>query len=210
MMIWRLNKREKLALLIALTVIAGTVLVQGVALPLIEKRAQLERKLAAKAQTIQEMQRLLGEYDRLRQTAELFQKKLARRTASFSLFPFMDRLAGQTGIKEGVKFMRPSSTPIEETRAAVSQVEIKIEGVDLTQLITYLHGIENSENLIRLNRLSISRSENTSGLMDALLMAETIELPPETAPPSAQFVPLKGSAAIGGPPEKTDHPGRSG
>jgi NhaP-type Na+/H+ or K+/H+ antiporter len=196
MILRRLSRREQVAVFLAVTVVVATLLVQGVALPLMERREQLERKLAAKARTIQEMERLLEEYDRLRQTAALFQSRLASRPASFSLFPFMDRLAGQTGIKEGVKFMRPSSTPMEEGRAAISQVEIKIEGVDLTQLMGYLNGIEGSENLIRINRLSIARSENASGLIDALLMAETIELPAGAAPKAVEGADAEGPAAL--------------
>jgi len=87
----------------------------------------------------------------------------------------MDRLAGQTGIKQHVSYMKPSTTVNDETGATLSRVEMELKEISLEALTKYLYNVETSENMVMVKRLSISRTGRENALIDAVLQAETIE-----------------------------------
>ncbi|MDZ7830566.1 MAG: type II secretion system protein GspM [Desulfobacterales bacterium] len=170
-----LNQREKIIVSGAGLFIAAFVLVQLIIMPVFEKRDELQRKLDAKRQTLSEMQQLRAEYQELQQKITASRTQFDRRPANFTLFSFMDRLAGQTGIKEHVSYMKPSTTVNDETGVTLSRVEMELQGISLKDLTKYLYNVETSENMVMVKRLSISRTGRDSALIDAVLQAETVE-----------------------------------
>ncbi|MFP4225182.1 MAG: type II secretion system protein GspM [Desulfobacterales bacterium] len=170
-----LNQREKIIVYGAGLFIAAFILVQLIIMPVFEKRDELQRKLAAKQQTLSEMQRLRAEYQQLQQKIDASRNQFDKRPANFTLFSYMDRLAGQTGIKQHVNYMKPSTTVNDETGATLSRVEMELKKISLEALTKYLYNVETSENMVMVKRLSISRTGRENALIDAVLQAETIE-----------------------------------
>jgi hypothetical protein len=52
---------------------------------------------------------------------------------------------------------------------------MKLEGIDLEQLVRYLYSVESSPEMVFVNRLSVSKGEGGSGTIDAVMQVETIE-----------------------------------
>jgi general secretion pathway protein M len=170
-----LNQREKIIVYGAGLLIAAFILVQLIIVPVFERRDELQRKLSAKQQTLSEMQELRDEYQQLQQKIAASRNQFDRRPSNFTLFSFMDRLAGQTGIKQHVSYMKPSTTVNDDTGVTLSRVEMELQGISLKDLTQYLYNVETSENMVIIKRLSISRTGRESGLIDAVLQAETVE-----------------------------------
>ena len=170
-----LNQREKIIVYGAGVLIAAFILVQLIIVPVFERRDELQRKLSAKQQTLSEMQELRGEYQQLQQKITASRNQFDRRPANFTLFSFMDRLAGQTGIKQHVSYMKPSTTVNDDTGVTLSRVEMELQGISLKDLTKYLYNVETSKNMVMIKRLSISRTGRESGLIDAVVQAETVE-----------------------------------
>ncbi|HMA86161.1 MAG TPA: type II secretion system protein GspM [Desulfosalsimonadaceae bacterium] len=170
-----LNQREKIIVYGAGLFIAAFALVQLIIMPVFEKRDELQRKLDAKHQTLSEMQQLRAEYQELRQRIAASRNQFDRRPANFTLFSFMDRLAGQAGIKQHVSYMKPSTTVNDDTGVTLSRVEMELQGISLKDLTKYLYNVETSKNMVMIKRLSISRTGRDSALIDAVLQAETVE-----------------------------------
>jgi len=175
MMNMNLNQREKIIVYAAGLFIGAFILVQLIIVPVFEKRDELQHKLAAKRQTLTEMQQLRAEYQQLQQKIAASRNQFDRRPAGFTLFSFMDRLAGQTGIKQHVSYMKPSTTVNDDTGVTLSRVEMELQGISLKDLTQYLYNVETSENMVMVKRLSISRTGRENGLIDAVLQAETVE-----------------------------------
>ena len=97
------------------------------------------------------------------------------RMAGFTLFSFLDTLAGQVGLKDRIAYMKPSKTTLENTPYALSVVETKLQNITMKQLTSYLYRIETSDNLVRVKGLSISKTGRQAGTIDAVLMAETFD-----------------------------------
>jgi general secretion pathway protein M len=98
------------------------------------------------------------------------------RPKGFTLFSFLDQLAGQAGLKDNIDYMKPTTTTHENSPYKTSVVETKLKAVTLERLTAYIYMIETSSNMVSLKRLSISKKSKQTGYVDAVLLAETIEL----------------------------------
>jgi len=171
----KLSRREKLALLAAAGFVALFIVIQFIVFPLFDKKERLERGIAVKTNAIVEMQRLQAEFDQLKSQADQSKVRFDKRPQGFTLFSFLDQLAGQTGVKDKIAYMKPSKTAQKNSPFSISAVEMKIQGVTLRQITQYLHKVETSPNMVTIKRLSISKTEKKPGFVNAVLQVETFE-----------------------------------
>jgi general secretion pathway protein M len=172
----KLSRREKLVLAGGGVVLLLFLLVQLVIAPVFERNAQRRRAIQAKTAMLGEMQRLQSEYTSLKSTTLQAESRFGRREKGFTLFSFLDQLAGKTGVKERVSYMRPSKTEQKNSALKLSRVEMKLEAVTLEQLTHYLHGVETSRHFLTVSKLSVTRRDQKEGLLDAILQVDTLEM----------------------------------
>jgi general secretion pathway protein M len=171
----KLTRRERYAVYAAGIAVLVFLLLQFIAFPLVENRKRLEKSLAIKTKTLQEMQRLKSEYEALNGQSAFSGIDFSQREKGFTLFSFLDKLSGQAGIKDHITYMKPSDTGGETGEYKLSQVELKIKALNLKQLATYLYMIETSKNRVFVKRLSLTQSSNPDGFIDVVLQVETYE-----------------------------------
>jgi general secretion pathway protein M len=171
----QLNKREKIGIFVAVGVLCVFIFMQFVITPFIEKRDRLSKNIQIKTSDLEEMIRLKSEYDTLKKQSDLSKAQFAKRKRGFTLFSFLDKLAGQAKLKDRITYMKPSSSTQKNSPYKISTVEMKLQGVTLKQLVPYLHMVETSENMVKIKRLSISKAGKEVGFIDAVLQVETLE-----------------------------------
>jgi len=171
-----LNKREKYAIGAAAAFAGLFIIIQFVIFPMIDKRERLNRLIDVKTKTIADMLTLKSEYDTIVTHINFSKSRLANRQKGFTLFSFLDILAGETGIKNKIKYMKPSSAFQKDGSVKLSLVEMKLEAVTLEQLTDYLYRVETSENAVYVRRISISKADKPAGAIDAVLQVETYEI----------------------------------
>jgi len=172
----KLNKREKYAVGAAGAFIGLFIVIQFVFFPAIDKRDRLQRQIDLKIKTLEDMLALKTEYDTVVRDINFSKNRLSKRRKGFTLFSFLDELAGETGIKNKIKYMKPTSTPQKDGSLKMLLVEMKLEAVTLKQLTTYLYRVETSENTVFVRRMSISKADKLPGSIDAVLQVETYEI----------------------------------
>jgi general secretion pathway protein M len=172
----KLNKRERIAVSIAAVVVLAFIMFQFVVVPYQEKQARLARSLEAKAEALEEMKALKGQYDALTQKARMSKVRFDKREQGFTLFSFLDRLASETGVKDHITYMKPSKIDDKDAPYRISLVEMKLQDITMKQLTPYLHKVETSENVVFIRRMSITRTGRDEGLIDAVLQVETYEV----------------------------------
>lgn len=170
-----LNKREKLAVIAAASAILIFVLLQFLVFPLLEKNDRLSSKLISRQRELEQIRLLQAEYRQTAQKAEQAQRFIQRRRRGFTLFSFLETLAGKTHVKNNIAYMRPSSTAGKDSPYRLSMVEMKLADITTSQLMAYLHGIETSNNMIFVKRLSISKAERKPDLITTVFQVETLE-----------------------------------
>jgi len=174
-MLRKLTKRERVAIYGLSGVVCLFIVIRFIVFPSIDKRDRLKRVLQVKAESLEEMIALKAEYSALNQRANLSRMHLENRDKDFTLFSFLDRLTGVAGIKERVTYMKPSTSVQKDSPYKISQVEMKLQSLTLEQLTTYLHMIETSTNMVYVKRLSILKTGNQEGFIDAVLQVEAVE-----------------------------------
>jgi general secretion pathway protein M len=142
-------------------------------LPALEENARLKRTVGFKTQVLKDMKRLKAEHETLMKQADEQKRRYASRPKGFTLFAFLDQLARETGIKDHIAYMKPSSS-VQKNGPKISVVEMKLQAITLEQLINYLYGMEISDNMVTLKRASFLKKGKDETALDAILQVETI------------------------------------
>jgi general secretion pathway protein M len=171
----KLSRREKIIVGGGSGLLVLFLLIQVVIVPVFERHTRMQRAVQSKTQILADMQRLKSEYEGLSSRAKQSEARFTRRDKGFTLFSFLDQLAGQARVKERVSYMRPSKTEQKNSPLKLSRVEMKLEAVTLEQLTAFLHGVETSKNMVTVSKLSITRRDQKEGLLDAILQVDTLE-----------------------------------
>jgi general secretion pathway protein M len=172
---FNLQQREKIALAIAGIALAVFLVFRLTLFPIIDSRAGLHKRIQTQTAAMAEMQTLKAEYETLTHFSRNMQQQLKRRSKTFTLFSFMDRLAGQSGLKQNIVYMKPSNSNLKNSPYSLSMVEIKMSALTMLQLTTFLHGIEDPTKMVWVKRLSISKDDKKEGLINSVLQVETLQ-----------------------------------
>ncbi len=170
-----MNKREKIAVTCAALFLGLFIITQLIVVPVFEKRDDLKNQILEKNNTLLDMKILRSEYFTMKEKLESSQQGLKKRSVNFTLFSFLDKLAGNTGLKSHIAYMKPSTSVKEDSGLKISRVELKLQDVTMKDLTSYLFNVETSENMVIVKRLSITKTGKDTGLVSAVLQVETFE-----------------------------------
>ncbi len=168
-----LQRRDKLALAAAALTLVVFMFFQLVVFPMLEARDKARKQLQVKTETLARMQSLAAELRQVREKRRYSGGLIKRRPSDFTLFSFLEKLAGQTGVKNHIVYMKPSTKNIKNSTYKLSLVELKLQGITMEQLLGFLYQVETSQNLIWIKRMSIVASDKQQGTISAVIQAET-------------------------------------
>lgn len=171
----KLSRREKTAVALGAGFLVLVLVIRFGLFPFLDERARLKRVLLTGQRNLEDIRRMRTEYEMLQQRFDMSKKRFEQRDRGFTLFSFLDKLAGEVGIKERITYMKPSSTEQKDSPLKLSLVEMKLKDVSLEQISRYLYRIETSKNMMTIRRLSLTRSEDKDGLLNIVLQVETFE-----------------------------------
>jgi general secretion pathway protein M len=171
----RMNKRERFSVIGASIIVVCFLLFQFAISPLLEKKKLLERQLEVKTKIFADMIELESEYKTIRGNNKNLKQIYSRRDKNFTLFAFLEKLAGSAGIKDSIAYMKPSTTADKYSDIEFSLVEMKFKEIKLSQLISYLHMVETSKNVVFVKRLGITRDDKNKNSISAVLHVETVK-----------------------------------
>ena len=138
--------------------------------PMLAHSARLDRQLLTVQRELQELQTLQREYGRQKRAGS--DQCPAQTPAEFSPFSRLEELAGQTGIRSKIQYMKPIvSTPSDAYEE--ESVEIKMEGITLEQFIQYLYQIENSPQFMKIKRLHIKPGLTNRQILSVIFRVST-------------------------------------
>jgi general secretion pathway protein M len=168
----QLAKREKYYITVAVIVIVFALVIQFAIMPFFEKRDRYKNNVTVKQDNLQQMAVLRQEYLLLQQDSDTLAQRLAKRPKNFTLFSFLEKAAGDAGVKDNIKSMKPSAAtgkgPFKE-----SLVEMKLERITLGQMVGYLKLIESPVNLVSAKRVSIQSNKKETQFLDVILQILT-------------------------------------
>ncbi len=173
---YRLNKRERYAILAGISIAVIFLVIQFVVEPILNRTDQKKRALQTKVMMLEQMHQWQAEYNVLTRKANVSKSRFRNRPRGFTLYSFMDRLAKKSNVKDRIIYMKPTKKVQKNSPYKLSQVEMKLEAITLEQLTNYLYSVETSKNMVEIKKISISKKDKKQGLITAVLQAETVEI----------------------------------
>ncbi|AOY57967.1 MULTISPECIES: type II secretion system protein GspM [Desulfococcus] len=170
----RLSKRERYAVYAAAVFLIVFVAIEFIIAPIVAHRTRLETTLRQKQAALADMKAMKLEYESLKNENERFKQNFSNRPQGFTLFSFLDQLAGEARVKDNIAYMKPSKSRPKNSPYNLSMVELKLQGIGMKQLTPYLHMVETSKNMVFIRRISITKA-GTEGMIDVILQVETFE-----------------------------------
>lgn len=170
-----LSKKQQLALYIGGGVVFVLLLLQFLFFPFVKAKNSVEKAIRSNEKTLAEIKLLAVEYRELKLRTDRIQQVLERRPQEFTLFSYLERVAGQAGVKSNIKSINASrgsiSGPYEEL-----PVEIKLEKITLKQLTDFLYLLESPQDYIVVKNMAVSKMKEAPEYLSAQLQAVTVQL----------------------------------
>jgi general secretion pathway protein M len=166
-----LGTREKMLVMGAAVVVLLTLLFTLVIDPMLAYSGQLDRQIRKAQQELKELQARQQEYLQQKQVLDRINTQLTQQQ-NFALFSRLEELARNTNTRDKILYMKPTlSTPSDAYEEEA--VEIKMEGVTLEQLVTYLYQVEQSPQFLKIKRLYLKPRLNDRQLLTAIFRIST-------------------------------------
>lgn len=172
----KLSRRERTAVLAGCCFIAIFFMFKFALFPLFDQKEKLERTLTVSQKNLEEIRLLKREYLTFKEETDVSKERFQKRHKNFTLFSFLDGLAGEVGIKERIVYMKPSSTTQKDRAYKISLVEMKLNGITLDQITQFLYKIETSRNMVMVKRLSLTKTGEKKQSLSAVLQVQTFEI----------------------------------
>ncbi|MCL2457618.1 MAG: type II secretion system protein GspM [Desulfobulbus sp.] len=178
----KLNQREKMAVGIGGGALVLFVLLQFIFLPLLDNRAKLTKRLAAREKAVAEMRLLQAQHQKIGQRTGSLATWLAQRDPEFSLFSFLEEKSAVSEVKELIAYMKPSkSTEYEQFKQSL--VEMRLQGLGLAQLVAFLEQVEAPDQLVGIEKIAIQDNSKEEGTLDVTLTMMSIDQAGDVASP---------------------------
>ena len=170
----KLARREKIIVSAGASFLGLLLFLYLLVFPFFSSRAELRRSIQVDQERLKEVMLLSAEYKTLQGGSGGMGKVLANRQKDFTLFSLLEKQAAQAGLKDRIKYMKPSRSQ-GKGQYKISSVEMQFEQITMRQLFDYLYRVENPKNVVNIKRISIKRHKEKSGYVDATLQVSTIE-----------------------------------
>jgi len=168
----RLQRREKVLVSLAACAIGVFLLLEFLVFPFMDRRGMLVRGVRAKKAALEEMAELRARYLACKEEAQGISERNRRRPEGFALFSFLEQAARNSGVKDHIKYMRPS---VQEGSGPFSEsiVEMNLDNITLQQLVAYVYAVESWKDVVRVKRMSVKDSRGSQGYLDAVIQVIT-------------------------------------
>lgn len=164
----RLSPRERL--LVGVGAAAGLlVAVWALAGFLAERRTTLQAQIVASEREVVEMGRLRDRYLQLRAERDVVRRKLEHGGTEFSLFSHLEGVTRDTLGRERVAAMNPSTRTVAEDLQE-EDVEMRLSGVSLRDLVALLYRVEKTELPLLVSRIQMKKRFDQPFVYDATLV----------------------------------------
>lgn len=141
--------------------------------PILLRMEKLEKLIPRKQQALRELILLKEEYLEIAQKIEDIEKGLPAES-TFSPLSFLEENAVKNRIRDKIAFIRPLGPQLKKPYREIP-VEIKIENVNLHQIIPFLTAIEKAPQGLRIKRLAMKTRFSDPDMIDVTFLVLSYE-----------------------------------
>jgi hypothetical protein len=164
----RLSPRERVLLGLGAGA-AVVVLIWVLGGVLADRRAMVQAQIAASERDLAEMARLRDRYVQLKAEGDAVRRKLERGGAEFSLFSHLEGVTRDVLSRERIAAMNPSTRTVAEDLQE-EDVEMRLSGISLRDLVALLYKVEKSDLPLLVSRVQMKKRFDQSFVYDATVV----------------------------------------
>jgi type II secretory pathway component PulM len=169
-----LARREKIIVASGISFVALFLIWQFGISPALSVKTRLQKSIQLDKKRIEELMLLSSEFKTLQGSSGGVGKALTKRGKGFTLFSLLEQVASRVGLKDSIKYIKPSTTQTKG-KFKISSVELQFERITMRQLFDYLYRIEDPKNILKIRRISIKKHKEKPGYVDATLQVSTVQ-----------------------------------
>ncbi|MEO6028132.1 MAG: type II secretion system protein GspM [Candidatus Binatia bacterium] len=176
----RLSPRERLLVGVGVAA-AVVVLIWALAGSLAERRATLQAQIVASERDLGEMVRLRDRYLQLHAERDVVRRKLERGGTEFSLFSHLEGVTRDVVARDRIAAMNPSTRTVAEDLQE-EDVEMRLSGVSLRELVALLYRVEKTELPLLVSRIQMKKRFDQPYVYDATMVVGRLRPATSSAP----------------------------
>ncbi len=142
--------------------------------PLLERLDTLDRQITGKERAIRELALVNADYAVARARQARLDERLVAGKGKLSLLSYLEELAAAVQVREQIVAMQPQGAPSGQGYTETS-VELRLEGVRPSQLLSLLVKLEDSPYLIQIKRLHVKTRFDAAHLTDVTMLVSTYD-----------------------------------
>jgi general secretion pathway protein M len=166
------SPRERVILLIGGGIVAASFVFLVIVDPLLSKLDKLDRQLSRKQKDIQELGLVTQAYTGKQAALTKLEQQMPPADAQFSLLAFMEEATTTAQIRDRIVGMQPQ-TPTVVQGYQETAVDLRLDGVQLPQLLTLLVAIEQAPYEVQVRHLQLKPKFDNPANLDATLRIVT-------------------------------------
>lgn len=163
-MIQRMNQRERVFVALGLTVVLAMFVYFALVNPYRSSLERLDRALASSQGQLLEMRQLQLEHQELSRSVRQLEVRLEQ-TVGFAPLAFIEGLVSQVANREKLVYMKPQ-TPVAEGDLRLEPIELKVESLDLQQVLLLLWEIDRAQAPLLVTDLRLKQRFDNRALLD--------------------------------------------
>jgi general secretion pathway protein M len=173
-MINRLSDREKIFLGGGILSLLVVLVWAGIYTPYRRGVTQAETQIASRQRQLEDVRHLEREYHRLQQELAAAERQMSGGAQGSSLFSFIEDVTTRSGVRENLVSMRPQTAQMQGDYREES-VEVRLERVQLAQLVRLLHLIESADSFLKVKNLRAKPRFDNRAQLDTILLVSSFQ-----------------------------------
>jgi len=161
-----MNFREKIFILLGALFIGLSGFYYLFMEPSWEKVDRLQKMIRHREKENAEIERLQKKYVNHTEKLKSLENRIGSIEKGFSTLTFLETVAQNSNVRKNITSITPQA-PVEAGRFKGTALEIKMEDIRLSKIVEYLYRIENSEYLIKVNRVNLKNRYDAKDSFDA-------------------------------------------
>ena len=166
---WRqLSPRERIIVMVGGILVGASLLFLVLVDPLLMKIEKLDRQAIRKSKERVELAGLAADFLSKQERLSKLEKRIPPTTGGFSLLAFMEDAANSVQIRDRIVGMQPQ-TPTTTEGYQETAVDLRLDGIQLPQLLALLVALEQAPYDVQVHHLQIKPKYDNPLNLDATL-----------------------------------------
>jgi type II secretory pathway component PulM len=171
----RLSPRERVLVLVAFLFISSALVYGLVVDPLMSRQQHYRTMIKSTLDDLVEFRILTAQYLETESSLKDLERRVSTGKSGSSLLAAMEADARKLGLADRIASMKPFSNDLDSGMVQTS-VEIRIEKINLRELVEFIEAVEKSGTMVKTGRLRVKTRFDDPEFLDATFLITALEV----------------------------------